>query len=259
MDLGLKGKTAIVTGASKGIGKAIAEALAAEGCNLHLVSRTEADLNAVRDDVTSRFGIEARVHALDLSKPAAVQALADAAGDSDILINNAGAIPGGDLSKLDDDAIKDGWQLKVFGTVGLVRHLYPRMCERGDGVIVNVIGMAGERGRPAYIAGSMGNAALMQMTRAIGAESLDHGVRVLGVNPGPTQTERFQLLARANAEKKFGDPDRWPETMGNLPGGRGGLPEELASVTVFMASPQASWVSGTVIMVDGGQHSRPPA
>lgn len=259
MDLRLKGKTAIVTGASKGIGKAIAETLAAEGCNLHLVSRTEADLNAVRDDVTSRFGIEARVHALDLSEPAAVQALADAAGDSDILINNAGAIPGGDLAKLDDDAIKDGWQLKVFGTVGLVRHFYPSMCERGYGVIVNVIGMAGERGRPAYIAGSMGNAALMQMTRAIGAESLDHGVRVLGVNPGPTQTERFQLLARANAEKKFGDPDRWPETMGNLPGGRGGLPEELASVTVFMASPQASWVSGTVIMVDGGQHSRPPA
>ena len=259
MDLGLKGKTAIVTGASKGIGKAIAETLASEGCNIHLVSRTEADLNAVRDDVTDRFGVNVTVHALDLSQPAAVRALADAADDANILINNAGAIPGGDLAKLDDDAIKDGWQLKVFGTVGLVRYFYPRMCERGDGVIVNVIGMAGERGRPAYIAGSMGNAALMQMTRAIGAESLDHGVRVLGVNPGPTQTERFQLLARANAEKKYGDPERWLEPMDNLPGGRGGLPEELASVTVFMASPQASWVSGTVIMVDGGQHSRPPA
>jgi NAD(P)-dependent dehydrogenase (short-subunit alcohol dehydrogenase family) len=119
--------------------------------------------------------------------------------------------------------------------------------------------MAGERGRTTYIAGTMGNAALMHMTRAIGSESLNHGVRVLGVNPGPTQTERFQLLARANAEKQFGDPERWTETMGGLPGGRGGLPEELAAVTAFMASPQASWVSGTVIMVDGGQHSRPPA
>lgn len=259
MDLGLKGKTAIITGASKGIGKAIAEVLAEEGCNLHLVSRTEADLNAVRDDLQARFGITAHVLALDLAKPEAIQTLVDAAADADILINNAGAIPGGDLSKLSDDDIKAGWQLKVFGTVGLVRHFYPRMCERGDGVIINVIGMAGERGRAAYIAGSMGNAALMQMTRTIGAESMNHGVRVLGVNPGPTQTERFQLLARANAEKQFGDAERWPETMGNLPGGRGGLSEELAAVTAFMASPRASWVSGTVIMVDGGQHSRPPA
>lgn len=259
MDLQLKGKTAIVTGASKGIGKAIAEVLAEEGCNLHLVSRTEADLNAVRDDLQARFGITAHVLALDLAKPEAIQTLVDAAADADILINNAGAIPGGDLSKLSDDDIKEGWQLKVFGTVGLVRHFYPRMCERGEGVIINVIGMAGERGRAAYIAGSMGNAALMQMTRTIGAESMNHGVRVLGVNPGPTQTERFQLLARANAEKQFGDAERWPETMGNLPGGRGGLSEELATVTAFMASPRASWVSGTVIMVDGGQHSRPPA
>jgi len=259
MDLGLKGKTAIITGASKGIGKAIAEVLAEEGCNLHLVSRTEADLNAVRDDLQARFGITAHVLALDLAKPEAIQTLVDAAADADILINNAGAIPGGDLSKLSDDDIKAGWQLKVFGTVGLVRHFYPRMCERGNGVIINVIGMAGERGRAAYIAGSMGNAALMQMTRTIGAESMNHGVRVLGVNPGPTQTERFQLLARANAEKQFGDAERWPETMGNLPGGRGGLSEELAAVIAFMASPRASWVSGTVIMVDGGQHSRPPA
>ena len=259
MDLGLKGKTAIITGASKGIGKAIAEVLAEEGCNLHLVSRTEADLNAVRDDLQARFGITAHVLALDLAKPEAIQTLVDAAADADILINNAGAIPGGDLSKLSDDDIKEGWQLKVFGTVGLVRHFYPRMCERGDGVIINVIGMAGERGRAAYIAGSMGNAALMQMTRTIGAESMNHGVRVLGVNPGPTQTERFQLLARANAEKQFGDAERWRETMGGLPGGRGGLSEELAAVTAFMASPRASWVSGTVIMVDGGQHSRPPA
>lgn len=259
MNLGLKGKTAIVTGASKGIGKAISQVLAEEGCDLFLVSRTEADLNTLRDDLQARFGTTSHVLALDLAKPEAVQTLADAAADADILINNAGAIPGGDLSKLSDDDIKEGWQLKVFGTVGLVRHFYPRMCERGDGVIVNVIGMAGERGRAAYIAGSMGNAALMQMTRTIGAESMDHGVRVLGVNPGPTQTERFQLLARANAEKQFGDAERWRETMGNLPGGRGGLSEELAAVTAFMASPRASWVSGTVIMVDGGQHSRPPA
>jgi len=205
MDLGLTGKTAIITGASKGIGKAIAEVLAEEGCVLHLVSRTEADLNAVRDNLSSRFDAQATVHALDLSKPEDVQTLADATADADILINNAGAIPGGDLAKLSDDDIKEGWQLKVFGTVGLVRHFYPRMCERGDGVIINIIGMAGERGRVAYIAGSMGNAALMQMTRTIGAESMDHGVRVLGVNPGPTQ----RPTRKNNSEMRIAGAKPW--------------------------------------------------
>ncbi|MBT7362065.1 MAG: SDR family NAD(P)-dependent oxidoreductase, partial [Rhodospirillaceae bacterium] len=139
MDLELNGKTAIVTGASKGIGRAVAEVLAEEGCSLHLVSRTEADLNAVRDDLNTRFGAQVTVHALDLSNPEAVKALAAAAGDADILVNNAGAIPAGDLARLDNDTIKGAWDLKVFGFVGLIREIYPRMCERGSGAIVHVI------------------------------------------------------------------------------------------------------------------------
>ncbi len=172
MNLGLSGKTAIVTGASKGIGRAVAEALAEEGCSLHIVSRTEADLNLVRDDLNQRFGAQVTVHALDLSQDADVAKLAAAAGDCDILVNNAGSIPAGDITRLDNAAIKSAWDLKVFGFLGLIREIYPRMCERKSGVIVNVIGMAGERPRAAYIAGSMGNAALMQLTRALGAEIL---------------------------------------------------------------------------------------
>lgn len=256
MDLELSGKTAIVTGASKGIGRAVAEALAEEGCTLHLVSRTEADLNAVRDDLNTRFGAQATVHALDLSKEADVAKLTAAAGDCDILANNAGSIPAGDLTRLDNTAIKSAWDLKVFGFLGLIREIYPKMCERGSGAIVNVIGMAGERPRAAYIAGSMGNAALMQMTRALGAESYDHGVRVVGINPGPVETERLVRQAKINADMQFGDESRWRETHKDLPGGRPGRPEEIGWLAAYLASDRASWISGTIVMADGGQHSR---
>jgi NAD(P)-dependent dehydrogenase (short-subunit alcohol dehydrogenase family) len=256
MDLELSGKTAIVTGASKGIGRAVAEALAEEGCTLHLVSRTEADLNAVRDDLNTRFGAQATVHALDLSNEADVAKLTAAAGDCDILVNNAGSIPAGDITRLDNSSIKSAWDLKVFGFLGLIRDIYPRMCERGSGTIVNVIGMAGERPRAAYIAGSMGNAALMQMTRALGAESYDHGVRVVGINPGPVETERLVRQAKINADMQFGDESRWRETHKDLPGGRPGRPEEIGWLAAYLASDRASWVSGTIVMADGGQHSR---
>ena len=256
MDLELTGKTAIVTGASKGIGRAVAEVLAEEGCSLHLVSRTEADLNKVRDNLNQRFGAQVTVHALDLSKEEDVATLAAAAGDCDILVNNAGSIPAGDITRLDNATIKSAWDLKVFGFVGLIREVYPKMCERGSGVIVNVIGMAGERPRAAYIAGSMGNAALMQLTRALGAESYDHGVRVVGINPGPVETDRLVSQAKINADMEFGDEERWRETHKALPGGRAGRPEEMGWLAAYLASDRASWVSGTIIMADGGQHSR---
>ena len=135
MDVELTGKTAIVTGASKGIGRAVAEALAEEGCSLHIVSRTEAALNAVRDDLNERFGAQVTVHALDLSKEEDVAKLAAAAGDCDILVNNAGSIPAGDITRLDNATIKSAWDLKVFGFVGLIREIYPKMCARGSGAI----------------------------------------------------------------------------------------------------------------------------
>jgi len=209
----------------------------------------------VRDDLNTRFGAQVTVHPLDLSDEAAVATLIDAAGDVDILVNNAGSIPAGDLARLDNDTIKSAWDLKLFGFVGLIRGIYPRMCERGSGAIVNVIGMAGERPRAAYIAGSMGNAALMQLTRALGAESLDHGVRVVGINPGPIETDRLVSQAKINADMQFGDESRWRETHKALPGGRAGRPEEIGWLAAYLASDRASWVSGTVIMADGGQHS----
>jgi NAD(P)-dependent dehydrogenase (short-subunit alcohol dehydrogenase family) len=259
MDLELNGKTALITGASKGIGRAVAEILAAEGCNLRLASRTEADLAAVRDHISASTDVEITIHPLDLSKEDDVQTLAAAAGDVDILVNNAGAIPAGDLQRLEVGAIKDAWDLKVFGFVGLTKALYPKMCERGSGVIVNIIGMAGERPQSGYIAGAMGNAALMALTRALGSQSVDHGVRVVGINPGPIETDRLVAQAKIAADMQWGDESRWRETTKGLPGGRAGTVEEMGWIAAFLASARASWLSGTVIMADGGQHSRPPA
>ena len=259
MDLELSGKTALITGGSKGIGRAVAEVLAEEGCNLHLAARTEADLAALRDDLNGRTGAQVSIHPVDLSKEADVQALAATAGNVDILVNNAGAIPAGDLDRLDVGTIKDAWDLKVFGFVGLTKAIYPLMCERGSGVIVNIIGMAGERPRSNYIAGAMGNAALMALTRALGSESVDHGVRVVGINPGPIETERLVTQAKTTADLNWGDESRWRETLKGMPGGRAGTVEEMGWIAAFLASPRASWLSGTVIMADGGQHSRPPA
>ena len=259
MDLKLTGKTVLVTGASKGIGRAVAEILAEEGCNLHLAARTEADLAAVRDELNARSGAQVTIHPVDLSTDEGVQALAETVGGVDILVNNAGAIPAGDLDRLDVGTIKDAWDLKIFGFVGLTKAIYPQMCERGSGVIVNIIGMAGERPRAGYIAGTMGNAALMALTRALGSESVDHGVRVIGINPGPIETERLVTQAKTTADMNWGDESRWRETMKGFPGGRAGTVEEIGWVAAFLASPRASWLSGTIIMADGGQHSRPPA
>lgn len=258
MDLELAGKSAVITGASKGIGRAVAEALAAEGCNLHLNSRTEADLAAVAEDLSGRFGVQAAIHPGDLSRDVDRANLATACAKVDILVNNAGAIPAGDLTRVDDATWRTAWDLKLFGFIGLTRALYPRMCARGDGVIVNIIGSAGDRPNANYVAGSMGNASLMALTRALGAESLDHGVRIVGINPGPIETDRLRVQSERRAEVDFGDRSRWRETLTNLPAGRPGLPREVGEVAAFLASPRASWISGTVLTVDGGQHARAP-
>jgi NAD(P)-dependent dehydrogenase (short-subunit alcohol dehydrogenase family) len=140
----------------------------------------------------------------------------------------------------------------MFGYINLTREFYARMCERGSGVIVNVIGGAGERPTAGYIAGSIANAGLMTLSRALGAESPKFGVRVLGLNPSATATDRGIERWRYQAMEKFGDPERWPELTKGFPFGRPGSVQEVANVVVFLASDRASYMSGTVVSVDGG-------
>ncbi len=254
MQLDLTGRNVLITGASKGIGRACAETFAAEGCALDLVARNESALEALTADLTERFGTVVRIRAIDLSVPDAQRSLAESLDAVDIVVNNAGAIPGGNLDTVDDVTLRDGWELKVFGYINICRMLLPRLVAQRRGVIVNVIGAAGVRPQESYIAGGIGNAGLMAMTQALGARSLRDGVRVVAVNPGLILTDRMTDLLRAAAQARFGDAERWNELTPTDPAP--GRPEQVADVVTFLASDRASHISGTTITVDGGASSR---
>jgi len=256
MELDLKGRTALITGGSRGLGFGAARLLAAEGCHLHLASRSAADLETARTKIMQDYPVQVTCHAMDLSSTEHAVALARACQDVDILINNAGAIPQGTLATVDDKTFRAAWDLKVFGFINITRELYAAMCGRRHGVIVNVIGVAGERPVANYIAGSMGNASLMAMTRALGAESPEFGVRVVGVNPGGTETDRQVVRWRARAAKELGDAERWRELTTGFPFRRLATVDEVASMIVFLCSDVSAYTTGTIITVDGGASAR---
>lgn len=250
MDLQLKGKEALITGGSKGIGRACAEVLAAEGCNLHLAARDKVALNQGKEALEAKFGITVTIHSVDLSNGDNARALAAACPAIDILVNNAGAIPRGDLWQIEEPAWREAWDLKVFGYINLTREVYGQMRTRGKGVIVNVIGAAGERPRNDYVAGGAGNAALMAFTRAMGARSLKDGIRVIAVNPGLIKTERLETQMRSIARSRFNDQERWPELIPKDP--PPGNPVDIANLVAFLASDCARYITGTVVTADGG-------
>lgn len=256
MDLELSGKTALITGASRGIGFAIAQGLAREGVHLHLAARTPADLESARKKILAESDVRVGCHAVDLGAGGALAKLVERCSQVDILVNNAGGIPTARLLDIDEARWRAAWDLKVFGYINLTREIYRAMAERRRGVIVNVIGISGERLRQDYIAGSTGNAALMAFTRTLGGESVDHGVRVVGVNPGQIDTDRLRNRLQVRAEKELGDRTRWLELVENPPFGRLARADEIADSVVYLASARASYVSGTVLTVDGGRAVR---
>ncbi len=250
MELNLKGKVALITGGSRGIGRACAEAMGSEGCILHLAARDKSALSAAKEHFESAFGIQVSIHPTDLSRGDEARALAETCAEIDILVNNAGAIPRGDLWQIEEPRWREAWDLKVFGYINLCRAVYARMRSRGKGVIINVIGAAGERPRIEYIAGGMANASLMALTRALGARSLRDGIRVVGVNPGLIKTERLEALLRTGAQARFNDAERWRELMPKDP--PPGEPQDIARLVAFLASDCARCITGTVVTADGG-------
>jgi len=256
MDLGLHGRKALVTGASKGIGRACAEVLAEEGCDVVLVSRTAADLEAARAAIIAKHNVAVRFYPLDLSDSRNVDKLAAECAETDLLVNNAGAIPGGDIAQVDEARWRTAWDLKVFGYVNMTRRFYALMAARKKGVIVNILGAAGENPDFDYIAGSSGNASLMAFTRAMGGTAPRDGLRVIGINPGPVMTDRLVTLMRTRAQTQFGDAERWTEYMQPLAFGRAAKPEEIAWMAAFLASDLSAYTTGSIITIDGGGSSR---
>jgi len=256
IELALTGRKVLLTGASQGIGAGLAAALAGEGCALHLVARDATRLNLVREAIVAASGTEVTCQALDLALPGAADAVLAAAGDIDVLVNNAGAIPGGTLADVDEETWRRAWDLKVYGYINLARACYPRLRARGGGVILNIIGAGGEVLDPDYIAGAAGNAALMAFTRALGSRSLDDRIRVLGINPSPVATERNVTLMRKRAQDALGDADRYPELMRKLPLGRPLEVREVVDLALFLVSDRAAYMSGTIVTIDGGSSVR---
>jgi NAD(P)-dependent dehydrogenase (short-subunit alcohol dehydrogenase family) len=252
MDLHLSGKRVLITGASKGIGAAAAEAFAEEGCHLLLAARSSDQLKALAERLRAQHQIDATVHVADLRNADDVARLAKDAADIDILVNNAGDIPGGAIDKIDEATWRHAWELKVFGYINLTRLVYAQMKARGHGVIVNDIGAAGEKFDANYICGSAGNAALMAFTRALGGKSLADNIRVVGINPGPVGTDRHVTLLKPRARDLFGDENRYAEFQKSLPLGRPAHPREIADLMAFLASDRAGYTSGVIYTVDGG-------
>jgi NAD(P)-dependent dehydrogenase (short-subunit alcohol dehydrogenase family) len=256
MEMGLAGRTALITGGSKGIGLSIAGMLAQEGCHLHLVARQQADLEAARDKLSSMAAVDVQIHPMDLGERGSAAELAARAPRIDILVNNAGSIPRGTLEEVDEERWRSAWDLKVFGYINMSREYYRLMKARRNGVIINILGNGGEALDAGYIAGGAGNAALMAFTRALGGQSARDGVRVVGVNPGPVATERLIGLMQKEAGTRFGDKSRWQELEKGFPFGRAARVEEIAATVVLLASDRSSYTTGTVFTIDGGMVNR---
>jgi len=254
MDLGLKGRRVLVTGGSQGIGYAVAKGFIAEGCQVVIAARNEERLRAAVEQLAQAGGEGIQAKAIDLARAGAAAALADEYRDTDILVNNAGAIPTGDIFEVDEARWRQAWELKVFGYVNLSRAMYRHMRGRPPKVIVNVVGTGAERPQWRYVCGNAANIALNGFTRSLGGRSIDDGIRVVGVNPGAVETERWRGIHMARAQKILGDASRWREVLSDdMPLKRAATPEEVANVVLFLASDRASWVCGEVVNVDGGR------
>lgn len=254
MDLGLEGKKVLITGGSKGIGRAVAHAFAAEGASIVIASRDQAKLEQTTGEIARKHNAKVTAHAADLSDAAQRIRMHQAFPDIDILVNNAGAIPGGGIADVSYERWVQAWQLKVFGYIHLCQLFVAGMKQRKSGTIINIIGMGGRAVRPDYICGAAGNAALIGFTNALGAETPGYNVRVFGINPAATMTDRIIELSKARAKARFGDEGRWQEALGadKLPFGRIKTAEEVAALATMLSSAQVHYLSGIVIDMDGG-------
>src|SRR6478752_1488593 len=223
MDLALKDRRVLITGGSQGLGKAIARGFLAEGARVIIVSRDQDRLQKALVELAALGPVEGK--AVDLSQRGAPEAVADAYRNVDVLVNNAGAIPTGDIFSVDETRWREAWDLKVFGYINLMRAMYPHMRGRPPKVIVNVLGLGGEKPQWHYVCGNAANVALMGVTKSLGGRSIDDGIRVVGVNPGGVETERMIMIQRARARRgreRGAVPGLRPRQLGQRHGGAGG-------------------------------------
>jgi 3-oxoacyl-[acyl-carrier protein] reductase len=258
VDLGLTGKTALITGASKGIGRATAELLAEEGADLAIVSRTESDITAAAGEIAARTGRKVTGLAADMGDPEQVTRAVDEAisalGHVDVLVTCAGSSPGGLLEELTEDQWQGSMQLKFLGYVRTVKAMIGHMRERGSGSIVLVVGNDGLK--PSYweMTAGAANAADINFASSVAEQYGPLGIRCNTVNPGPVATDRWDGLEKAFArDKKISQDAAHELTLKSLPLGRICTAEEVANLVAFLASPRASYINGAHVPIDGAQ------
>lgn len=258
MDMGLKDKVALVTGGSKGIGKAVAFALAREGCQLAICARGRDMLDQTAQQIHQETGVEPAFFTVDLTKPGEVPRLVKGVIDRldriDILVNNAGSAPGGLLEELSEEQWAQALQLKFMGYVRCCKAVLPHMRKQGKGRVVNIVGNDGVK--PSYweITAGAANAADLNLTLALSEQYAQDNITFVAINPGPVRTERWEGLVAALARDKgitFEEADR--KAVSSIPLGRICTPEEVADLATFLASDLAHFINGTMINIDGAQ------
>lgn len=252
MELGLTGKVGLVTGASRGIGRTIAEELATEGMRLALVARSRELLEELAESLPT----ETLVQAVDLRDPDApasvVTSVVERFGGLDVLVNNAGATKRGDFLDLPDCDWEDGFALKFYGAMRCSRAAWPHL-RRSGGAIVNIVGVGGRTGSAEFTIGGAVNAALLNLTKCLVDRGVAEGVRVNAINPGSIATERLQGRLRTFAtERGLDEAAAAAEMARTMKVTRFGEPAEIAQAVAFLASPRASYCQGVVMDVDGG-------
>ena len=251
MDLGLKGKVALVAGASAGIGAASARALAAEGARLALAARPSAALDALSRDL-SALAVPADLTAPD-SANAAVDAVVDLHGRLDILVISIGAARGGVFWELPDSAWEDAFALKFMGMVRLLRAAAPVMQAQGSGSIVVVVGNNGRQPQDRLGPGSAVNAACLAAVKALADALAPHGVRVNAVNPGPTRTGRWdRLMSNLSAGSGRSAQEEEADQLRQIPLGRINEADEMGRLVALIASDASATMTGAAITSDGG-------
>ena len=256
MDLGLNGKSALITGANRGIGAAIAVELAKEGVHLCLVARDLAKLNEVAATIRDTANVRAVVHAADLREPAAaadsVQVAIDTFGRLDILVNNAGATKRADFFTLTDEDFLDGFALKFHGYVRMTRAAWPHLREV-KGNIINIVGIGSRAGSAEFTIGGAVNVAILNFTKAMADIGIKDGVRVNAINPGLIETERFgRNIERTMRNRSCSREAAIAFLLSGHGTTRVGQPDEIGAMTAFLASAKAGYLQGSIVDVDGG-------
>jgi NAD(P)-dependent dehydrogenase (short-subunit alcohol dehydrogenase family) len=253
MELGLEGKVVLITGGSKGIGLACASAFAAEGARIAICSRSPDNVERACAELKGAFGVLADL--IDAAAAGAmIETVEDRLGPVDVLVNSAGAAKRTPPDELTPAVWRAGFDAKFFSYINVIDPMVKRMAKRGSGVIANVIGGGGKVASPTHMAGGAANAALMLATAGLGAAYAGRGVRMVGVSPGLTETDRVAegLAAEARLANISIDEAR-QRSVARIPIGRMASPREIADAVVFLASPKASYATGVTLSVDGGR------